>query len=417
MFTQFLRNFGILASFWLCSLRVLAGDVTLIPNPTEAAQIRIDMATRAQTELLIASYVFAEDASGLASLALLRDAGTRRVATYLVVDAFAAGKKPSLAAIKLLQNAGVDVRLFNRIRFRLDLMSNLDRTHEKLVLRDNTEYVTGGRNIENTYFGIGQLAWQDMDVFIRDPKTVAEAREHFFELFAAAQQPDTRSVTDEELRAIEMKVDAALINLKSRFPLDSGTDWATRGLPVDKIQFIADGIKTQGNETTEAVLRFMRTARQTLDIETAYLVPTEEVKLSLKDAVGRGVRVRLLTNSSESNNQWLVAAHYESDFANLAKLGVEIYEQVGPTLHSKYMVADGQRAAIMTYNLSHRSAFYDLELAVIVENETFAAQVQSEFQNRLQSSRLAAMNSTVVPRAKCFSLLSRYATRMVTGHL
>jgi putative cardiolipin synthase len=128
-------------------------------------------------------------------------------------------------------------------------------------------------------------------------------------------------------------------------------------------------------------------------IENAYFVPRERMVEILADAVDRGVRVRVLTNSLASNDVVAVHAGYKKHRDDLLAHGVEIYElrpdsamkeewsllstQSRAGLHAKTMLVDGRRAVIGSYNLDPRSADINTELVLLVESADFGKRLEA----------------------------------------
>ncbi len=116
-----------------------------------------------------------------------------------------------------------------------------------------------------------------------------------------------------------------------------------------------------------------------------------------RDAVARGVRVRILTNSLASTDNLDAFSGYQRERATLLSLGVEIYEfkpdaavrrqvmtgalqttlNYAPIfgLHAKSMVIDDRIAVIGTFNLDPRSANLNTECLVLVRDARMAKAV------------------------------------------
>ncbi len=80
-----------------------------------------------------------------------------------------------------------------------------------------------------------------------------------------------------------------------------------------------------GADAFAARLRLIRAAEK-LNIVSPYFVPGEEFTRFLTDKAKQGVRVRILTNSLESNDVAMVHAGYMRYREDLIAGGVELYE-------------------------------------------------------------------------------------------
>lgn len=398
-------------------------EVTLIPSAEDAAQVRVDLAQRAQKEFFVISYVFAEDEAGMASLTLMREAAKRGVDVRVVVDGFAAGQKPSAGLVQALADEGVSVRFFRPLQASWHPLRLLKRTHEKLQIRDGEEFVTGGRNVANAYFGHKEASWEDMDVFVRDKAVTGEARDRFLEMWDNKETVTPTKVADlDAVSRAKRKLDIAwrVLQRTDKIKLNSDIDWSKRGRQVASLKFLHDSNDKRASTkdgTARGVLDFLASAQKSIDIETAYLVPTSEVMTVLKQKLNAGVKVRILTNSPESNNQAFVAAVYESGFEQLKSFATEIYENVGPTLHSKYMIVDGARVAVTSYNLNRRSQNLDYEVGVVIDDPEIAKQASAEFQARVNRARVAVSRGEVRQRMACFSTTFQWISGLLMGQL
>jgi phosphatidylserine/phosphatidylglycerophosphate/cardiolipin synthase-like enzyme len=118
------------------------------------------------------------------------------------------------------------------------------------------------------------------------------------------------------------------------------------------------------------------------------------------------VRVRILTNSLASTDNFEAFSGYQRDRAKVLETGAEVYEWkpdariryglMNPEvqaainytaaygMHSKSMVIDGETAVIGSYNLDPRSVNYNSECFVIVRSTAFAdllsLRMEAEFQ-------------------------------------
>jgi phosphatidylserine/phosphatidylglycerophosphate/cardiolipin synthase-like enzyme len=80
-----------------------------------------------------------------------------------------------------------------------------------------------------------------------------------------------------------------------------------------------------------------------VDIENAYVLEHAALQEALAAACRRGVRVRLATNSAESNDLQFMNWRLQRSLLALLDAGVEVHlrQGAGRTLHGKYFVADG----------------------------------------------------------------------------
>jgi putative cardiolipin synthase len=145
------------------------------------------------------------------------------------------------------------------------------------------------------------------------------------------------------------------------------------------------------------LINLIRKAKTSVDIQSPYLITTEESRKLFSDAVKRGVKIRILTNSMASTDNMEAFSGYQRDREALLKTGVKIYEfkpdaaeryqvmtgalqeKINYTpifgLHSKSMIVDNSITVIGTFNLDPRSANLNTECVTIMRSEKIAAGV------------------------------------------
>jgi putative cardiolipin synthase len=124
-----------------------------------------------------------------------------------------------------------------------------------------------------------------------------------------------------------------------------------------------------------------------------YFIPGPEGVALMKELVGRGVHIRILTNSLASTDSPLVHNGYSHYRVALLKLGVEL-EEVRPklgqkrkrfhpfkssnaSLHAKALVIDQNVVFIGSMNMDARSAHTNSELGLVMRSPEIARQVTS----------------------------------------
>lgn len=246
--------------------------------------------------------------------------------------------------------------------------------HEKILIVDGARAVVGGRNLEDRYFD----HWVDNDVYLEGP-VVSDVQQGFGRSFR------------EFARNLDRQEEV------SDLPPDLSPRGATTALFVQSRPW-ADELGT---------LRFLvaafQMARRRIWISSQYLVlPDSLLRDALLDAAGRGVDVRILTNSYETIQEVGIAAGYFISLHYLEPLlaaGVRVFEwngtsgedQLRPYLHAKEFIIDGEFAAVGSFNLSMRSCFVESEDLVGVFDPDFAAGLERRF------ARLLAEATEVKP--------------------
>ena len=371
----------------------LADRVRLLEADREAAEARVEMVLGAQEEILTSAFIFGDDPFTLTSLSLLRDAARRGLAVRVIVDA-QWNKIPRAVQAHLLAE-GIEIREYHPFRFdRLHWVTR--RMHDKMAVVDGRVLLAGGRNVESTYFGFGRQIkrrnYIDLDLQV-EGEVVAEARSYFLRMWASR-----------EVRPVEARATPAQILEASRV-LDQYKAWlderieearndpnrpAPQLVEVGPVRFLHDpvGKKKRGDSGVGHDLRaLLDGARESVTIESPYLVPSKPFEESLRRALARGVRVRILTNSLGTTDNLWAQAGYVGHKKDLVRQGVELWEYLGPEcLHAKAGVFDGETGVVGSYNLDPRSELLNTELALVFQDPALAAEMVSTMDEHLARS-------------------------------
>src|SRR5215218_659946 len=352
----------------------LALALLAIPSPALADRVRLLATDRAS------AFIFGDDPFTLTSLSLLRDATRRGLAVQVIVDA-QWNKIPRAVQAHLLAE-GIEIREYHPFRFdRLHWVTR--RMHDKMTVVDGGVLLAGGRNVESTYFGFGRQIQRrnyiDMDLQV-EGKAAAEARNYFHRLWSSREvRPARARATAAEMREAGRLLDKYKAWLDAR--IAEAKNDPNRAAPklteVGPVRFLHDPVGPKGSKrgVGHELRDLLDSARESVAIESPYLVPSPAFKESLRQALARGVRVRILTNSlATTDNLWPQAA-YAGHKKALVRSGVELWEYLGPEcLHAKAAVIDGETAVVGSYNLDPRSERLNTELALVLRYRPLAAE-------------------------------------------
>jgi cardiolipin synthase len=133
------------------------------------------------------------------------------------------------------------------------------------------------------------------------------------------------------------------------------------------------------------LLACARAAERTIDLENAYILDHDAVVRALALAHRRGVRVRILTNSAETNDLEFANYRLYLSLRRLLDAGAEIHLRrgAGRTLHCKYFVVDGAWVSIGTSNLDYYSPRYCTEVNVHADDHALGTLLTAWFERGL----------------------------------
>jgi cardiolipin synthase len=279
------------------------------------------------------------------------------VRVLFLLDAF--GSQPLKKKwLEDLKKTGVEVALLRPIKW-YTLHRATQRSHVRVVVVDGRVGYTGGFGLADYWLGDGHHdeQWRETNVRFEGPAVAALQA-----AFAAAWAEAT----------------GELITGDMFFP---------------PIAFERDGNVSAGLMFTVPTIgstpaeRFRALsivgARKTLYITNSYFVPSEDFIRLLIHAVRRGVDVRVLTESSNTDvkTTWYAGrALYEK----LLEGGVRIFEYKPAMMHAKSMVVDGVWSEIGSANFDNRSLSFNNESQLLVLDQDIGQQMNDIFMDDLK---------------------------------
>jgi cardiolipin synthase len=286
--------------------------------------------------------------------AILKERSRAHVRVLLLLDAFGS-QHLSRAWIRSLRDAGVEVAKLRRLRW-FTIHDAGDRSHVRVVVVD------GRIGVADYWLGDGHRPdqWRESNVRFAGP-SVMELQAAFAAAWAEA--------TGELLTG-------------SLFFPSSG--FQPVGPTHAGLLYTAP---TTGSTPAERFLALaLSAARKRLYIANSYFVPDDDFRRLLERAVRRGVDVRVLTTSANTDvkTTWY-AGRYR--YEELLGRGVRIFEYQPTMLHSKTIVVDGLWGSIGSMNFDNRSMAFNDESNLVVLDSIFGAQMDSVFLDDLRYSK------------------------------
>lgn len=386
----------------------------------------------AEETIDIQYFIFSTDNIGLIACDYLIRAADRGVKIRMIVDdimvdadaedilTFASHENITVKIYNPGMNLGKNL-LSKVYNVATDFRSINQRMHNKTFIVDGKVVITGGRNIADEYFDYDHAYnFRDRDILLlgKETASVNTSFEAFWnsplcENVENIIKDTPENVADpnrfDRLHEYACNPDNFWPQIRERiaaFPETFNTLQNSGELVwLDEVSFISDlPGKNDGSEglggggiSTTALIELVKNAKTSIDIQTPYLITTELAQGLFKDAVDRGVKIRILTNSLASTDNVEAFSSYQTDRKKLLNIGVRIFEfrpdaeertkimtgELQETLaykpifglHAKSMVIDGETVVIGTFNLDPRSANLNTECIVIVESEKIAAGV------------------------------------------
>lgn len=367
------------------ALPAAADEVALLADAWPAAAARVEAVLSAEREVLVSTFIVGDEPFSLTALSLLRDASRRGIDVRLLVDAQWNKMPPAVEAHLVAE--GVEIRRFHPFSLCHPLWIT-KRLHDKLLIVDGESVILGGRNVESPYFGFGhQLErrdYLDLDVLL-EGEAARDARDYFLEVWDSRHTASSPArAPEDKLRAAEAELDRHGAWLRERIAErltgDPGGAGAVGGTSpprtrVETARFVHDPPRGKGSGpgVGSELLDLLNGAEERVIIESPYLIPTRALRRALRDAVERGVEVRILTNSLRTTDNLWAQAGYAAVRKRLVQMGVEVWEYEGPeSVHTKAGVVDDSTVIIGSFNLDPRSAYLNTEVALVLESDAVA---------------------------------------------
>lgn len=340
----------------------------------------------------------------------------------LVDDLYAAGRDFDLTAFAAHPN--VQVRVFNPFAHRgaLGLPHVLEfladpgrlnrRMHNKLWIADNVVAIVGGRNLGDEYFGAQEsVNFCDLDLLAAGPVVAQTSRsfdaywndERSIPIGAFEDAPDAK-----RMEVFERTIEGALARFhETRYAAALREGWFAQEVrdgrvalalaPAQAVYDRPDKPPVDDNAFVSRMSPLLASAQREILFISPYFIPDARAVTMFGEAVARGVRVRVFTNSLASTDVPAVHSGYAQVRRALLRAGVELNEMrpearvresaafhfgsgSGASLHAKTVVVDGRHVLLGSMNMDPRSRRLNTEVGLLLDSQTIAADVAAVFE-------------------------------------
>ncbi|MEP6783626.1 MAG: phospholipase D-like domain-containing protein [Acidobacteriota bacterium] len=345
---------------------VAGNSLVLLNNGDRFYPAMLDAIANAQRSITIEAYIYWAGEIGMTFAKALAAAQQRGVCVKILLDAVGS-QNVGAQILKVLETGGCHLAWYNPIRVtRLRRINN--RTHRKSLIIDGTTGFTGGAGIADHWSGDAQdnKHWRDLQIRIEGP----------------AVRP--------------LQTGFAQNWMECTGELVTGPDFYPSPAPAPTGKLALQTIMSSP-ETGASTVRVMyylaiSAASTSIDIANPYFVP-DHVSIDLfRDAVKRGVRVRVLVAGLSNDN---LVARYNSVrlYGAVLEAGVELYEYNRTMMHHKIMVVDGLWSTIGTANFDNRSFSHNEESNVSVIDQGIAGELLDSYERDVAVSQRVTLDS------------------------
>lgn len=406
--------------------------VYVLEQGIEAMLSRAWLTQHAQKSIDVQYFIFSTDNVGLIATNYLIQAAKRGVKVRVLVDDImvdASGED----LLKIASHKNIEIKIYNPmanigknifqkiINLSTDFHKLNQRMHNKTFTIDKQVSITGGRNVADEYFGYDhQYNFRDRDVLLVGGivNKVQMSFNEFWESKLSVNIEDlVKSKDSDRYTPIFTQLHKyasnpenfvpSVRNKINKIPLAIKEIQKAEKLQwLDNIEYISDipgknnanKFLAGGGLSTDKLISLLKASKESVLIQTPYLITTKKTRKILKELVYQGVKVKILTNSLASTDNLEAFNGYQRDREALLKTGIEIYEfkpnakirqkimsevmqkqlKKAPIfgLHAKSMVIDTYTSVIGTYNVDPRSANLNTENFVIIPSTKIAKEIK-----------------------------------------
>lgn len=410
-------------------------EITLLNRAEESLEARLDLIRRAKKTIEVEYYIFDRDRSSkLVALELIK-AAERGVKVRMLIDKF--GSKPfDYYHANEIEKYGVAIKYYNTASF-IQLSTVQFRNHRKLLVMDDEEAITGGRNIGDHYFNLAHdINYDDRDIHLKGPiaKTL---RESFDEYYAddisrfpkKYKKPKKKKVAKaqeffiETAEDIELREDIAeLASRQSQFRRTHTCPEMTYSTDAPGAKFgdrIKKGYKENFRFVRKTFLDKILPIDKHLIISSPYFIPNRRNRYLLETLLDKGVKVTFHTNSLASTDAIFISANLYLRAKSWIKKGLDFFLHDGkqietnPSLvggtearyrgtHAKthvYETSEYSEIMVGTYNFDNRSDFYNSEMAIFCKgNEELTEELKADLDMRMKNGLRVSDDGKAIDR-------------------
>lgn len=220
------------------------------------------------------------------------------------------------------------------------------------------------------------LSAEARETLRKDPEARKEAAQELYEDVLARLPGDgAREPGKREKKAI-LKLAEEMVqhpDMRGSYYISKGGTHEAEVKIIDRTSVVG----TAQDNIGATLAKMVKGAEKRIVIENPYIVMTDDMIATLKEAGERGVEIWLGTNSPSSTDSAVTQAFFLQDWPKLLATipNMKIFVATGDRkLHAKVATADDQISLVSTYNLDLLSTAINSEVGALVWSKEFAAE-------------------------------------------
>lgn len=314
----------------------------------------------AQKTITFETYIYWSGDIGKAFSDALSERARAGVKVHVLLDWVGTAKMED-SYLNEMRASGVQIEKFHKPHwYNLARLNN--RTHRKLLVVDGQVGFTGGVGIAPEWTGNAQDPdhWRDSHYLVRGP-VVAQMQATFLDNW--------------------LKVTGKVLHGDLYFPPLAQTP----PVGTQKAQMFSSS-PSSGSESMQLMYHLAITAAErSIDLSAAYFVPDDLTLKLLMDALGRGVRLRIITPGEHTDTETVKAAS-RGTWGQLLQAGAEIHEYRHTMYHCKVLIVDNLLVSVGSTNFDNRSFRLNDEANLNVYDAGFAKRQTQVFEADMKRS-------------------------------
>lgn len=328
----------------------------------------------AEDYILLEEYIFRNDEVGKDFIKLLKKKANQGVEVYVILDGFGSFRD-SLKIYCSLKEQNVNASIHNPLLNWTIIRIN-KRNHRKVLVVDGVHGVISGIGLGKEY-----RYWRDLGVYIKG-ESVADLEYSFWKGWKDSGWGFIhKSIPVPIVSRLKRRLDNIIspYEINNKMEINNEISYGNNSVRiVSSYPFISH------YENFDNIIKIINNTNDYLYITNAYFVPNVLIRNALKDAVNRGVDVRIIL-PNETDLPFVRRAS-RTLYTSLLRNGIKLYELKGVILHAKYVVADDFYVSIGSTNLIDRSFFANFECNADIFDEDIALQMKNIFYEDLSNS-------------------------------
>ncbi|MGO3911044.1 cardiolipin synthase ClsB [Huaxiibacter chinensis] len=350
--------------------------ITLLENGDNFYPAVFAAIDRAQSRIILETFIWFEDDVGKKLHATLLRAAQRGVKIEALLDGYGS---PDLSDdfVNELTAAGVVFRYYDPRPRLMGMRTNVfRRMHRKIVVIDDTIAFVGGINYSAEHMSdYGPEAKQDYAVQVEGPVVL--------------------DILQFELENLPGHASARRWWKRRHRPEENRKPGEAQAL------FVWRDNEEHRDDIERHYLKMLANAKREVIIANAYFFPGYRLLHAMRNAARRGVRVKLIVQGEPDMPIVTVGARLLYDY--LVKGGVQIYEYRRRPLHGKVALMDDHWTTVGSSNLDPLSLSLNLEANLIIHDRAFNQTLRDNL-NTIIANDCVRVDDSMVPKRTWWNL-------------